>query len=870
MNFEILHGLRLRLRALLWRGRLDRDLQDEIEFHLNERAARSGLSPEEARRRFGNTTVMKERTRDMWTIRWIETLMQDLRYAARTLRKSPGFTIVAVLTLALGIGADTAIFSVVDSVLLRPLPYAEPSRLVELWGNVKRVKVERRGASYPDFVDWRAQSHSFEGMAVLDNTVATLTGVEEPERVAGEVVSQAYFDLLGVRPAVGRVFRPEEDAVPQRDAVVILSDGLWKRRFGGDRQVAGRTLQIGERDYTIVGVMPEWFRGVSDQAQLWMPAMMGGTAADLAERGTRSFPVLARLRPGVTAAQAQAELDGIAQRLQAAYPLTNEGRAVEVAPLDRELLGDLRQPLIVLLCAVGLVLLIACTNVASLMLARSEARQREIAMRIALGAGRARVLAQLFTESCVIALAGAAGGLALAHWGARLLVTASPVTFPSFIHPGVDLRVALFCTLIACAAGIALGVAPAVQMRNANLAEAFKQASSHAVDRRDGRRFRGALVVAEVAFAMLLLTGAGLLIRSVGQLAAIRPGYDPSHLLTLRIGLPRPTDAREVQGRVARIPGVVAVSLGSDVPLDGGGASFYAAEGQPPVTAQNRPRVYPHRVSPDFFRTLRIPFLAGRPFTEGEVHDGASVVIVSESLAKRFWPGQDPIGKRIKIGSLISKTPWMTIVGVVNELKYRGLPNNPTTDPDMFVPIAGPVRNPALLIRTSVPPASMAPAVRRVLREADATTVIYGIRTLEELMARETANSRFTGWLMGIFAGSALLLAVIGIYGVMSYTVARRTREIGIRMALGAGRGQVLRMVAGNGMSLIAGGLAIGAVLAFALARLIDTLLYNVTPGDPIAFVAAAGVMALVALAACLAPAARATRIAPASALRNE
>jgi len=556
--------------------------------------------------------------------------------------------------------------------------------------------------------------------------------------------------------------------------------------------------------------------------------------------------------------------------LQAAYPAANEGRAVEVAPLERELLGDLRQPLLVLLCAVGFVLLIACTNVASLMLARSEARQREIAMRIALGAGRGRVLVQLFTESCVLALLGAAAGLLLAHWGSHTLITASPIWFPSYIHPGVDLRVALFCTLIAGGSGIALALVPALQMRNANLAESFKQASSHAVDRRDGRRFRGALVIAEVAFAMLLLTGAGLLIRSVRQLAAIRPGYDPSHLLTLRIGLPRPTDARELQNQLARIPSVESISLGSDVPLDGNGATFYAAEGQPPVTAQNRPRGYPHRVSPDFFRTLRIPFLSGRPFTESEVHDDAPVVIVSESLAKRFWPGADPIGKRIKTGSLESKTPLMTIVGVVNELKYRGLPDNPTPDPDLFLPLSGAVRSPAVLIRTTLPPASLAPAVRKVLHDADATTVVYNLQTLEELMARETAMSRFTGWLMGIFAASALLLAMIGIYGVMSYSVAQRTREIGIRMALGADRRQVLRMIAGNGMLLIAGGLALGAAAAIPLARLIDNLLYNVKPGDPIAFLAAAAALALVALIACLAPATRATRIAPASALRNE
>jgi putative ABC transport system permease protein len=658
--------------------------------------------------------------------------------------------------------------------------------------------------------------------------------------------------------------------VPQRDAVVILSDTLWKRRFGAGPDIVGRTLQISGRDYTIVGVMPRWFRGVTDTAEFWIPTMMTGTAQDFADRATRSFPVLARLKPGVTRAHAQAEMDGIARRLQAAYPAMNEGRAVEVAALDKELLGDFRQPLIVLLAAVGFVLLIACANVASLMLARSEARQREIAMRIALGAGGGRVFAQLLTESCALALSGAGLGLALAHWSARALVARSPVTFPSFIHAGVDWRVGLFCAAVACAAGIALGIAPALQLRSANLAESFKQASGRASHGRGAKNFRSALVVAEVAFAMLLLTGAGLLIQTVRQLSAIHPGYDPSHLLTLRAGLPRPTEAREVQERLLRIPGVESVSVASDVPLDGGGASFYTAEGQPPVTAQNRPRSYPHRVTADFFRTLRIPMLAGRTFTADEVRAAAPVAVVSQNLVKRFWPGDGPIGKRIKFGSLDSQAPWMTIVGVVNDLKYRGLPDNPTADPDVFVPVSGPVRNPAILIRAALPPPSLAPAVRKVLHDADALTVIYGLHTLEESMARETAGSRFTGWLMGIFAASALALAMIGIYGVMSYTVARRTREFGIRMALGAGRGEVIGMVTRHAAALIAAGLALGAALAFPLVGLIGNLLYNVKPGNPAAWLSAAAALAAAALIACLIPAARATRIAPAAALRNE
>jgi putative ABC transport system permease protein len=878
MNWEWISALRLRIRALMLRRRLDNDLQAELEFHLEERTRHSGLPPDEARRRFGNATVYKETIREMWTFPWIETLRQDLRYAARTLLKSPGFTIVAVLTLAVGIGANTSIFSVVDAVILRPLPYPEPARLVELWGNVKRAKVERRGASFPDYKDWRAQSTSFEAMAAFDTGTATLIGIGEPERITGEYVSQPYFDLLGVRPALGRTFRPEEDEVPQRDAVAILSDALWKRRFGADPAIIGKPVQLDTHVFTIIGVMPPWFRGVTDQAEAWIPFMMSGSQQDMAERGNRGFVALARLKRGVTHAQAQTEFDAISKRLEKAWPATNEGRAVEVAPLDQELFGDIRQPLVVLLCAVGFVLLIACTNVANLLLARAEARHREIALRIALGAGRGRVLSQLTTESCLLASISAALGLLIANWGIRALMAGSPVNFPSYIRPGMDLRVAAFTVLITAAVGLLLGLAPAAQVRPGNLHDAFKQSSNQSSGTRGAQSFRGVLVVAEVAFAALLLIGAGLMIRSVRELAAIRPGYDTEHVLTLRLNLPRlaaSTDAnaavtaREVLRRVAAVPSVEAVAGGTDTPLDGASAFFYTAEGQAPLNAQNYPRAYAHRVTPEFFKTLRIPFTAGRTFTETELNPSSNVVVVSEAVVKRFWPDQDPIGKRIKAGGFKSSSPWLTIVGVVNEMKYCALPNNPTSDPDVFFPFTE-RRGFALLVRTPLDPASLAPAVRKVVRDSEPGAVIYNVTTMTELASRETARSRFTGWLMGIFATSALALAMIGIYGVMSYAVTRRTQEIGIRMALGAARSEVLGLVVRNGMRLIGIGLAIGIGAAFVLTSLIASLLYGVKPTDPLAFAAAAAALALVALVACLVPASRATRIAPASALRNE
>jgi putative ABC transport system permease protein len=895
MNFEWWNIVRLRMKGLLNRRRLERDLEEELRFHLATRADRyrqngieAGDAARDARLDLGNPTVWKERCRDMWTFYWLETLGQDLRYAARSLRKSPGFTVVAALTLALGIGSTTAIFSVVNAVILRPLPYPQPTRLVVLWGNVKRAKVERRGASFPDYSDWRNQSRSFDAMAWFDSGRFTLTGVDEPERVAGEYVAHPYFSMLGVNAALGRTFRPEEDQVAQRDRVVVLSDGLWKRRFGGDPGILGRSIEVDGRSFTVVGVMPSWFRGVSDTAELWAPVHMEGTAADLAERSARGPTVLGRLKADVPLAQAQAEMDGICKGLEADYPKTNKARGVELSPLDRELFGpDVRLSLVVLLVAVGFVLLIACTNVANLLLARSEARQREIAVRIALGAGRGRVLHQLTTESLLLAVVGAGAGLLLARWGVRALLAASPITFPSYIHAGLDAKVALFTVLITCCVGLALGLAPAVHVRAGNLGDAFKQASSHAADSRSGSRFRSLLVVAEVAFAMLLLVGAGLLMRSLQQLAAIHPGYNPDHLLTLRVSLPRLAPppppgaaavasdaktvvmARDILRRVAEIPAVESVSLGSDSPLAGSNAMFYTAEGQPDDSAQTAPRAYIHSVTPGFFKTLGIRLIAGRTFTDRETRND-NVAIVSQNVVKRFWAGQDPIGKRIKSGGPNSTDPWMTIIGVVNEMKYRGLPENPTADPDVFVPLSERSRIFSLLVQTPLDPASLTPSVRAVLRETDRTIIMFNVSTMQQFIATETARSRFTGWLMAIFAGCALLLAMIGIYGVMSYSVSLRTQEIGIRVALGAERRDVLRLVVGRGMGLIAIGLALGVTAAMALTRLIGTLLYGVRPTDLASFAAAAVTLVSVALAACLLPASRASRIAPAVALRNE
>ena len=869
--------------------RSDSDFDEEVRTHismLTERLVRRGMSLEDARcealRQFGNQTVLKEVRNDMRTFVWFETLWQDLRYGVRVLRKNKGFAAVAAITLALGIGANTAIFSVVNAAILRPLPYPHPGRLVILWGNVKRARVERRGASYPDYLDWHDQTQSFETMAAFTDNKFALTGIDTPERISGEYVSQPYFSLLGIHPALGRTFSPAEDRVPQRDAVVVLSDGIWKHRFGGEPAIVGRTIQLDGHPYTVIGIAPPGFSGLTDQAELWAPFVMSGSAEDLAERGTRGFEVLARLRGGVSFARAQADIDALSLRLARAYPGTNEARGVEISPLEREILGDMRQPLLILLAAVGFVLLIACTNVANLLLARSEARQREIAMRIALGASRRRVLRQLLAESAVLLTLGCLAGLILAHFGARALMAASPVTFPSYVHPSLDPAVTLFTVLICCSVGLVLGLAPATHVRTAGVHDALKQSSGRSAGSHGGRRFRNALVVVEISFSMLLLIGAGLLIRSLERLATLNPGYDPSHLLALRVSLPGllPASAQpdaglvvtadEILRRVSQLPSVQSASIATDVPLGGESAVFYTAEGQPAMNAQTIPRAYFHRVSPDFFKTLRTSFLVGRAFTEDEVHHNADAVIVTESLVKRFWSGSDPIGKRIKVGGLSSPRPWLTIVGVVHDLKYRGLPDNPTADPDLFLVFNERSRDFSVLVRTSLDPSAIAPAVRTTLRQAEPSILIYDSASMEELIGHETARPRFTGWLMAIFAGIALTLAVIGIYGVVSYSVSRRAREIGVRIALGADRPQVLRMIVGSGMGLVVVGPLLGTGAALALTRLIGTLLYGVTPSDPLTYSVAALTLAVAALMACLMPALRAARIDPAVTLRNE
>jgi putative ABC transport system permease protein len=878
-----------RLVALVRRPRLRREIDEELTFHLAMREAehaRSG-APDAglaARRQFGNMAVVREQVRDMWTFPSFESFWRDIRYALRALRKSPAFTIVALTVLAIGIGANTAMFSLVDAMFLRGLPYPDADRLVVLIGNVQRTVVERRGNSYPDHLDWRAKSTSFEDMAAYGTATMTLFGIDEPERIPTETVSAQYFTVVGVAPVYGRAFRPEEDAVPNRDFVVILGNGLWKRRFGGDPSIVNKTIQLGTRTYTVIGVMPPGFRGITDTADMWIPFVLSGTPLD--QRGNRGFQTVARLKSGVSADAARAELDVISRQLQQAYPASNESRGVEVSPLSVETFGSLGNVVTLLMWAVIFVLLIACANVANLLVGRSDVRQKEIALRTALGAGRSRLIRQLVTESVVLTSLGAIAGLVLAYVAVGAVIAASPVPFPSWIRPELNLSVITFTIAVAVVCGLVVGLAPALHARVSRLSDVLKDSARGSGGVRS-QRLRSSIVAIEVALAIVLLVGAGLMIRSVQQLAAIDPGFNPAGVLTVTAVIPRqPVTApppapgspppppppfvisgRELLERMHAVPGVALASLASDIPLGGQtSAVFYAAEGDTTSDAQTRPRAYVHRVSPQFFEVLGIRFVAGRTFHESDATPDSPAVIVSEGVTRRFWPNQDPIGKRIRIGN--ADAPWFVIAGVVNEVKYRGLPANPTPDPDLYFPALDRAAQP-ILLRTSVDPLSVAPAVRATLRAAHPSIVVFGVNTMDTLVDTQTAARRFTTWLLGLFASTALILSVIGIYGVMSYLVAQRTREFGIRLALGAGRAEIVGVVLRKGALMIGVGLVLGLVAAAAARRLLDTLVFGVGAIDPSSAVAV-GVLVVVALIACCIPAWRATRVDPVVALRAE
>ncbi len=810
----------------------------------------------------------------------MSSLLQDLRYSARLLFKQPGFTAVAVIMLALGIGANTAIFSVINATLLRPLPFENPDRLVIVTETVRRDTVETRPASYPDFIDWRERNQTFEDLAAFDDPGLNITG-DGAERITAEIVSASYFSILGVNAKLGRTFLPEEDRTPDASPVTVVSHKLWQRRFNGDPNVINKTLKINEKDFTIVGVMPEGFAGVTGAAETWIPMTMVSairSASVLQHRGSRWHQVIGRLKPAVTVEQAQADLTAIAEGLEQANPGTNKDRGVQVVAAHEAVVGNLRPTLIVLLCAVAFVLLIACVNVANLLLARASVRQKEIAIRTALGAGRARLVRQMLTESLLLSALGGALGLLLAVWGIDLIVAFMGNQLPTLIKPGIDLGVLSFTLLVSFLTGIVFGIVPALQASKTGLNEVLKEGGRGTSGGARRHRLRRALVVAELAMALVLLTGAGLLLRSFQRLQTFDPGFKADNVITMRMNLPRSYTAaqkvayhQQVIERASVLPGVSSVGTGTDTPFDGtSSATIAAVETADPDL--NEVRIYLHQTSPNFFTTMGIPLIKGRDFTPQDVEGSPLVAVISQAMAKRLWPNEDPLTKRLSLDEDKDRKPiWTQVVGVVGDVKYRTLINDQNNDPDVYLPYAQ-IRGTALTLasRSVGDPAGLTESLRAQLQSIDPNIPVYGVTTMKQRLADITAPARFSTLLLGVFSLIALLLAVVGIYGVMSYTVTQRTHEIGIRMALGASRSDVMRLVVGEGVWLVAGGVGLGLAGAILATRVLESQLYSVSATDPLTFSLVSLLLAGVALGASFLPARRAMKVDPMVALRYE
>ncbi len=816
----------------------------------------------------------------------METLWQDLRYGARMLAKSPGFTAVAVLTLALGIGANTAIFSVVNGVLLRPLPYEEPGQLVRVWNQFLSEGVPQLWLSEPELIYYRKNTRALEGIAVYTTGGANLTGQGEALRVTAANVSANFFPLLRVDAFLGRTFTPEEDT-PGNDRVIVLGHGFWQRRFGGDPTIIGETVSLSDNPYTVIGVMPSGFAFPDGNVDLWTPIAIG--LANPGNAGHHYLQPIARLKAGVTFGQGMADI----QRTALQYARENYLKATDeqlqqfgwgayLVPLHESVVGDVRPALLILLGAVGFVLLIACANVANLLLARAAVREKEVAIRAALGAGRGRIIRQLLTESILLGLVGGAAGLLLAFWSLRVLVALGPENLPRLEEIGIDAGVLGFTLGVSLLTGIVFGLVPALPASRPDLHESLKEGGRSAAGARH-HRLRSLLVVSEVALALVLLIGAGLLIQSFSQLLAVAPGYQTENILTLRIALPRARYAeghqiqsfyQQLNEKVKVLPGVESVGGISLLPLSGGSNSGTIwAENTPAHAATNPGSNFPHRetdfrsVTPGYLETMGMTLVQGRSFTESDDSKAPLAAIVDESFARYFWPNESPIGKRVAFAT--REPQWRTIVGVVRHAKHYGL-NIDGREQIYFPHAQRPRRTMYLSIRTAGEPQNMLNSVREQVRSLDPNLPLFNVATMEERLAESVAQPRFNVLLLGIFAAVALVLAAVGIYGVMSYSVSQRTHEIGIPMALGAQPADVLKLVVRQGMVLTLIGVAAGLAASFALTRFLSSLLYGVSATDPVTFAGVALLLAAVALAASYLPAQRATKGDPLVALRYE
>jgi putative ABC transport system permease protein len=799
------------------------------------------------------------------------------------LLKSPSFSIVATIALGLGIGANTAIFTVVNSVLLRPLPFPNSERLMTLWETDSRRTISQGSASYPNFADWREQSQSFEKMAVFHYADYTLTGKSDAVRVQGAVVSAELFSLLGVGPVVGRAFLLEEDAPGENHRVAIVSYGLFEKRFNANRNLIGQPIVIDGENYLLVGVMPRDFEFPiqNEPAELWTTVAREaeGETPPTQQRGAHYLRVIGRLKPNVTRVQAQSELNAIAARLEQQYPEKNLHRGINVVPALDALVGDIRPALLVMLGAVGLVLLIACANVANLLLARAMGRHREMAIRAALGASRWRVIRQLLTESILLSLTGGALGLLLAIWWSDLLVALNQKEIPRALHVGLDLRVLGFTLGVSILTGLIFGVMPAFSSTKLSLGESLKDGRG-AGEGAKRNKLRGTLVVSELAIAVVLLVGAGLLIQSLWRLSHVHPGFDSRNVTTFTLGLPEVKYSTEKQDqlfrdlavRIQSLPGVQSASTVAPLPLSGDNYSLsFETEGRP-VPKGEEPSADFATIGLNYFRTLGIPLLKGRDFNEQDQHKSQQVIIVNQSFARNFFPNQEVLGQHIKPGISSfegEKASMREIVGVVGDVKHRSLSRE--ARPAFYVPQSQvPFDYMTIAVKTDGDVAGITNAAQNEVRQLDPQLPVFNIQTMDQYVAASMATPRFNTTLLGIFAAVALVLTIVGLYGVTSYAVVQRTNEIGIRMALGAQAADVLRLIIGQGIKLVVIGVALGLGGAYALTRLISSLLFGVGTKDTLTFVVVAAVLALIALVACYVPARRATKVDPLVALRYE
>src|SRR5580658_3938941 len=881
----MLDDLFFRVRSLFRRETVESEMEEELGLHSErqlEKYLKTGMSRDEALRRarmeFGGLEQVKEDCRDARGVSLVETLAQDLRYGWRTLLKSPGFAAAALFTLALGIGANTAIFSVVYGVLLQPLPFRDAARLVLLHETTPRVGDV--SVSYPNFQDWRAQSHTFSEMAAVTNVGFNMTGASQPENIGGLAVSPNFLSMAGVRPAIGRGFTPDEEKAGTAP-VLLLSYALWQSHFGGDRRVIGQTIRLDSRTVTIIGVLPREFRWVETYDVMEPIGVWATNNGSVAERGQRGdLTVVGRLAAGVRMEQARAEMDGIAARLARAYPQANDQFGVKLQPLREVFSGEARPAMVVLLGAAIFVLLVACANVANLFLMRGAVRAREMALRIAIGASGGRIVRQILTECFLVALLGGLAGVGLAMAGIPAMARLIPADTLAGASVGMNGAVLLFSAGLVVLSVLAFGLAPALHAARGNVHADLKEGSKSTSG--GGRnRWRGLLATSEVALALILLVGAGLMTKSLYRLLAVDPGFRPGAVLKLEMSLRTAQYDKEpavigfwqqVLDRVHALPGVESAALGTAIPLtDDHSRTDITVEGMPLPKPGSFPHPDIHYVSPNYEKTLGIRLLRGRGFTDTDRENAPLVAMINATVAQRLFPGADPVGKRFIFGHLEAKRAprWVTIVGVIADTKLYGLANPARLE--VYAPFRQFVPNGmALLVKSGQEPATLVSAIRGIVASIDKEQPIFGIATMQEVVNASVSTRRITLILLGLFSGLGLVLASIGIYGVVSYSVAQRAREIGIRMALGAQRGDVLRLVLAQGGKISAAGIVLGSAASLGLTRLMAKLLYSVSAFDPATFAVVALVLALIAMVASYIPARRTLRVDPLIALRQE